>query len=329
MTVLVTGAAGSLGARLCRTLCRRGTRVRALDLDSANWDVLRDLDVERARGDVADPDVLHRAMQGIDVVVNCAALLPDHLHLGRAAFLRTNVLGPELVMRAARANAVERVVCISTAQSLVARGDGLTDDESPYRAPYDHYAWSKIEAEKRISALSVELGQPAVILRPTFVYGRGMRFRWQQLAQLVRRRRMVVFRGGRVPLPLIHVDDLVSAVIRAIDAPLGAGPEKIIIASSEDTTVGDIVDFMSEFYAVPKCPRVPSWPFHALAALIHLCPEGLKTERMKMIKKDSVAMYSTGYRFDTRKASTLLGFESAVPFAAGMRDMLESFENAG
>jgi nucleoside-diphosphate-sugar epimerase len=153
-----------------------------------------------------------------------------------------------------------------------------------------------------------------------------MRFRWLQLARLVRARRMLVFNGGQAPLPLIHVDDLVRAVMHAVEAVPSAGYiDKVIIASGEDTRIGDVIDFMSDYYGVAPCRRVPAWPFHSLAALVQLCPNALKTERMRLVNRDSVTMYSVGYRFDTEKARLRLGFESRTPFTLGMKDMLDSF----
>lgn len=71
--ILVVGATGLLGSRICRSLVNRGQKVRALVRDGSNGaDALRTLGIETVTGDLKDKSSLDRACRGVDAVVTTA-----------------------------------------------------------------------------------------------------------------------------------------------------------------------------------------------------------------------------------------------------------------
>src|SRR5215203_3056782 len=112
--ILVTGAAGGIGHRLCRVLLEHGYQVRGLlrpEDDRRHLELAAD---QLRLGYVQDPECVRRAMDGIDVVVHCAALLPDAPGAGPEAFHEVNVGGTGTVMRQAIANQTKWVIALST-----------------------------------------------------------------------------------------------------------------------------------------------------------------------------------------------------------------------
>ncbi len=105
--VLVTGAAGGVGHRLCLVLRRHGFAVRGLvrPEDDTRWLELPAADVHV--GNVRDPEAVCRPMHGLEAVVHCAALLSDALERDRAPFQAVNVEGTRNVMRHAMIRPVE------------------------------------------------------------------------------------------------------------------------------------------------------------------------------------------------------------------------------
>ncbi len=120
-TVLVTGGTGTFGQTFVRYLLEeeRVSAVRVLSRDELKqWEFQRRLPDERLRffiGDVRDRDRLHRAFDGVDVVVHAAALkqVPSCEYNPFEA-VKTNVLGAQNVIDAAIERGVERVVALST-----------------------------------------------------------------------------------------------------------------------------------------------------------------------------------------------------------------------
>src|SRR5262245_53351050 len=96
MLTLVTGGSGYFGETVVRRLLERGDRVRVLDLVD-NED--RPSQVEFVRGDVRDPEVVRRAMVGVEVVHHDVAQVP--LAKDREKFWSVNVGGTLMVMEAA------------------------------------------------------------------------------------------------------------------------------------------------------------------------------------------------------------------------------------
>jgi dihydroflavonol-4-reductase len=73
MTTLVTGATGFVGSHVARLLVNQGHEVRIFCRNTSNADILADLPVERAQGDLRDAASIERAMRGVRRVFHVAA----------------------------------------------------------------------------------------------------------------------------------------------------------------------------------------------------------------------------------------------------------------
>src|ERR1700753_411115 len=116
MKILITGATGKVGSRLCKRLAQRGDQVRALVRDPARAGDLRDHGVALATGDLTDAASLTAAVRDVDAVVHCAAFFrgatPEQAHA-------VNDLGTQHLASAARAASVKRFVFTSTGLGYV------------------------------------------------------------------------------------------------------------------------------------------------------------------------------------------------------------------
>jgi len=90
---LVTGGSGFLGINLCRFLLARGFRVRSLDI--APFEYPEQGAVEAVLGDVRDQAAVDAALEGVDIVVHCAAKLPL---CDAQEIFSTNVEGTRLML---------------------------------------------------------------------------------------------------------------------------------------------------------------------------------------------------------------------------------------
>ncbi len=199
--VALTGATGFIGGALCQPLAQAGWRVRAL-VRQNRGDTLAGK-IEWIRGDLNDVAALHQLMANADAVIHCAGAVR-----GRSleAFERINVHGSERLLRTAQAEShCARFLFIS---SLAAREPTLS-----------WYATSKRHAEEVLQQQSGALA--LTIFRPTAVYGPGDR----ELSPLFR-----LLRLGWLPVPgnqqarltLLHVHDLITAVLRWLDSSFPA-----------------------------------------------------------------------------------------------------------
>jgi dTDP-glucose 4,6-dehydratase len=178
----VTGGAGFIGANFVRYWCQAhpDDRVVVYDLltyagNPANLDGLRDR-IGFVRADIGDvktaTDTLRE--EGIDVVVNFAAESHNSLAvLDPTLFFRTNVLGTQAMLEAARTVGVERFHHISTCEvygDLDLDTDEVFTEDSPYR-PRTPYNASKAGADHAVRAYYETYGLPVTVTNCCNNYG--------------------------------------------------------------------------------------------------------------------------------------------------------------
>lgn len=172
--VLLTGGAGFIGSQLVRELLGAGCAVVVLDkLTYAGRRAHLDgLPCTLVVGDVCDPAAVQAAMRGCDAVVHAAAESHVVRSLGDpGAFLRTNVDGTRVVLEAAVAAGVRRVLHVSTDEVFGQVADGVACGVDDPMRPGNAYAASKVGAEALVHAWRHTHGLPAVIVRCTNSYG--------------------------------------------------------------------------------------------------------------------------------------------------------------
>ena len=128
--VLVTGAAGHVGANLVRRLLEDGVRVRVLLRHEDNNAALEGLDVERTFGDIRDLNATRRAIEGCQGVYHVAARIStiEGNRAHRREVFDCNVVGTRNVLRAARETEAGRVVMTG---SFSAVGYDLDNPSAP------------------------------------------------------------------------------------------------------------------------------------------------------------------------------------------------------
>ena len=234
--ILVTGAAGFIGSGFVRRLLRAEAEVRVLSFDALTYaghrENLEDLPGgerhEFVRGDIADPEAVAAAIDSFepDAVVNFAAETHvDRSILDPAPFVRTNVLGTQVLLSAARA-AQARFVQVSTDEvygSLPA--PDAAGPDHPLR-PSSAYAASKAGADLLVQAAFRTHGQDVLITRSTNSY--GPRQNPEKLVPLM----ILRARAGQ-PLPVygdglqerdwLHVDDNADGILAALQRGRAGG----------------------------------------------------------------------------------------------------------
>src|SRR5689334_9360075 len=161
MRLLVTGAAGFIGSNFVRywLTAHPGDDVVGYDLltYAGNRESLADVSDRMVfvQGDIADPTLSERVLRehAVQVVVNFAAESHNSLAvLDPGRFFRTNVLGTQTLLEAARRAGVERFHHVSTCEvfgDLPLEGASAFGEESPYR-PRTPYNASKAAADHAV-----------------------------------------------------------------------------------------------------------------------------------------------------------------------------------
>jgi dTDP-glucose 4,6-dehydratase len=181
MTIFVTGGAGFIGSQFIRDCVRQHPQSRIINFDKLTYaGNLANLEtVERTpgysfvRGDICDREALLAAIpQGADAIVHFAAESHvDRSITGAAEFVRTNVLGTQILLDAAWERRVKRFLHISTDEVGGSMEPTEWLDESSPLDPRSPYAASKTAAEHLVRAAGATFGLDFVITRTSNNYG--------------------------------------------------------------------------------------------------------------------------------------------------------------
>lgn len=324
--VLITGAAGLVGAALARTLAGRGYRVRGLvrtrDQRSAE---LERAGVEVSPGDIRDDAAVADAVAGMEIVYNLAGVVRPAGTPG-SEYRAVHVDAVRRLIEASARAGVGRVVQCSTVavHGNVSREAPATED-APLR-PQDIYQQTKLEGERIALETSRRTGVPLTIVRPGPVYGPGDR-RLYNLIGAVARRRFLLLGDGSPRLQMVFVDDMAEGLRLAGETPAAAG-RTYIITGEEAPTLREAVDEIAAAAHVPPPRlRLPVWPFWLLGAACEaVClPLGINPP----IFRRRVMFFVNNRWFDTTRARTELGFVPRVPLRVGLVRTLDSYRELG
>ncbi|MCB1136374.1 MAG: SDR family oxidoreductase [Chlamydiia bacterium] len=298
---LVTGGAGFIGSHLTERLLADGHHVTVLDnLETGSWANLKPVEGHtrlRLIEDSIHSSSLPNYFDGIDRVFHLAALadivpsVEDPLRYHKA-----NVEGTINVLEASKEAAVQRFVYAASSSCYGIPTRYPTPEGAPAQPMYP-YALTKCVGEQYVMHWSQVYGLPAVSLRLFNVYGPRSRTSGSYgavfgvfLAQKLAGKPFTIVGDGAQTRDFTYVTDVADAFARAADSALCG--EIMNVGSGSTTSIQRLCELLEgPVTYIPKRPGEPNCTFA-----------------------------------DTRKIEELLGWKAQVPFAEGVRRMLEGIE---
>jgi len=248
--VVVTGATGFIGRRVVTRLLEREVPVTATTrrLTSLPPEILGPAMEGRLRlvcATLDDEEGLRHALSGAASCIHLATGGGDTWEAVEEAMVRASARIGETVL----SEKVGRFVYVSSTAALYAGadapGEALDDDGGTDPQPQDRplYARGKIAAEEALLALHRERGLPVVIARPAVVLGAGTPMQHSGIGLWVRDNHCVGWGKGRAPLPLVWVDDVAEALVRAaLHEGQELGGRALNLSSAVPLTAAEVVE---------------------------------------------------------------------------------------
>lgn len=234
MKVLLTGASGMMGRATALALLGRGDDVTVLQrrpsgLGCTEW-----------LGDIADQEVVARAVRGQDAVLHLSAKVD--VFGPWAEFARVNIDGTRAVVQACRKFGVGRLVNVSSPSvshagvALVGAGPGPADPNTAR----SNYSRSKAAAE--LLALAADSADLAVLtVRPHLVWGPGDTQLVGPIVERASAGRLPMIGTGAALIDTTYVDNAVDALVAALDRCGPVHGESFVVSNGEPRSVGEIL----------------------------------------------------------------------------------------
>jgi nucleoside-diphosphate-sugar epimerase len=314
--LLVTGATGFIGSRLCLHALGAGIEVRALGrlnnpAESENAHELAQRGAEMHDVSILEPTPLAEVMTGVDIVVHLAAAqheanVPDEY------FRSINVDGTRNVFEAAETARVGRVVHGSTIGVYGWREGTPVREDSPLE-PGNIYGVTKLEAEKVVREFEGRV--PWSIARISEAYGPGDR-RLLKLFKGAERGISVQIGDGQNLHHIVYIDDLIEGLLLAgrEDRALG---KTYVLAGPQAVTSRDMLQAVCRALGVAaRTIRVPMAPLMWTAAALEgtLGRAGIQPP----LHRRRMDFFRKSFEFSLEGA-TAFGYKPSVGLDPGMR----------
>jgi dTDP-glucose 4,6-dehydratase len=304
--VLVTGGAGFIGSALVRDLLTQpDIQVTVLDklTYAGNPDNLKPIAKNPCfrfvKGDICNRDLARQLIGQADQVINLAA----ETHIDRSIadldpFVHTDFQGTAVLLSEFQKNPRERFIQISTSEVYGSAQHIPMNEDHPLN-PQSPYAATKLGAERLAYSYVRTYDLPIVIIRPFNNYGP---YQYPEklipffITSAIEEKPLLVYGNGENTRDWVFVHDCSQALQRALDVNIDRiKGQAINIGTGEEFSVMDIAHNVLSFLGKSK-------------ALIRMIPDRPGHVR-RLISS-------------TNKARTLLNWQAAKPFSAGIKETL-------
>lgn len=248
MKVLVTGAAGFIGAHVCESLLEKGYEV--IGTFHASKEKIKHLEnnknLEIVKVDIANPEEVSKIFENytLDGVFHLAALLPPTKTDGPLPYFEANVRGTLNVLEACRLKNVGKFVYSSTMGVYGQEIAYLPVDESHPINPHDFYGLSKFHGEELCRLYARKYGLKTIILRYAGVYGAGKNDGaiYNFVKNALENKPIKIL--SNISWDTVYVKDVAKANFQAFEKLDGVSLETINIGSGKEVHINELANLI-------------------------------------------------------------------------------------
>lgn len=309
-SLVITGIGGFIGQRIAERALSRGVSVRGIDQSEQAVARARKAGIDAALGDVTDAACVRQAVSGADTVIHTAAVVRESGPW--PLFRKVNVEGSRSVARAAREAGVRTFVQLSSVMVYGFSFPPRANEEAPLRGEDNPYCQTKIESERAV----LELGTSdfgVIVIRPGDVYGPGSVPWVLRPLDLMRRRLLVVPKGGAINT--VYVDNLVDCIFLAVGAE--AHGQAFNVSDGIATPFGEYFGALARRAGLRPPPVLPAIAVKGAARLVGAL--GRRGIGKDLGDSESVRYLMRRHAYSIEKARKVLGYEPRIHLEEGLR----------
>lgn len=330
--ILVTGGTGLIGSHLLFELIKRGKRVRALYRKSSNLAGVKKIfsyysedaenffsAIEWKEGDLLDVLSLEEAMQGVEYVYHCAALISMNLKEKKELF-QNNIIGTSNILNVALAGEVKKFCHVSSVAALGTTVNGnLITEENHWNSStsFSAYSLSKHLAEREVWRASQE-GLNMVIVNPSIVIGPGNWHRGSGIIFMTAKKGIDWYTEGGIGY--VDVRDVTDCMIKLMEKNICN--DRFII-SSENLSFKKFIELVNASVGNPgprrKAGRIFlefAWRADRIKSILNRSPH--------MLTKEIVKYSTTTLFYSNEKIKNAIGIEF-IPIHQSVKDTARHF----
>lgn len=314
MNIFITGASGFVGGAAARELVAKGRKVSAMSRSESADAKIRALGATPVRCDLETIAADH--LTGIDTVIHAAAFV--EAWGPKDAWFKSNVLGTQAVLDAARAAGVKRFIHIGTEAGIVHGQHIHGADESYPLAPDSPYPYcaTKAQAEMRVKAANAP-GFTTIVLRPRFIWGPGDTTLLPTVEDMAKAGKWTWIDGGKAMTSTTHIANLVHALELALTK--GEGGEAYFILDDGDVSMREIIGGMaaSRGLNLPE-KSLPAWLADLAGGISEAVWRLLNLKGEPPITRHAAMVMSRNCTLNGGKARAGLGYAPVISRAEGL-----------
>ncbi len=321
--ILVTGASGFLGTRLVELLAQKGYPVRAFVRKLSNTKKLKACGVEIFFGDVADPESLRPAFNGIDIVVHAAADTAGNEREGEWSTIR----GTQNILQLCLQAGIKKLIYISSCAVYgvadYREGAVVAEDMPLERFPEKRgfYSWAKLKADQVIAEAISQGSLPIVSLRPGTIWGPGGEVFTPMMGFSLGNKLFAVIGNGKFTLPFVYIDNLVEAIIKGIEKQDSSSGIYNVVDPERITKREYVNKLVKKLYPAATCIYIPYSLLYSAVYIQEMLFSFMG--RKPFLTRYRLTSSQKSILYDSSKIQKELGWTPSVSAEEGIKRVLD------
>jgi dTDP-glucose 4,6-dehydratase len=262
--LLVTGGAGFIGSNFIRYWLKKYPKDKIFNLDkltyaghlSSTKDFEKNKNYKFVKGDICDSKIVDSVMKKVDMVVHFAAESHvDRSITGPQVFIKTNVIGTQILMDSALKNGIKRFHHVSTDEVFGALplGNGKFDEKTNYD-PRSPYSASKAASDHLVRAYHETFGLPITITNCSNNFGSHQdpeKFLPRMITNLIDDKPLPIYGDGKYVRDWLHVEDHCRAIDMVIQKGK-VGETYLVGGLTKDINNLEIANMLLKIFGMDK-----------------------------------------------------------------------------